>query len=112
MFRSPLQPTWDLTIHLIGSQHPRHRRLVSDSDTICNSPSLPLANIVCRQSHSFKTCLLGRGLRTRTRNVSVLFLTSVESHTKIHTKQEHVNYYNNSVFHCPPTTQTTQRDLS
>ncbi|RYQ87219.1 hypothetical protein Ahy_B09g094695 [Arachis hypogaea] len=45
MFRSPLQPMWDLTIHPSkGAQCPRwHIDLGSGSDTICNNPDHPLA---------------------------------------------------------------------
>ena len=47
MLHSPLQLMWDLAIHPLGGSaslpayHP-----MSDSNTICNSPSPPLANII------------------------------------------------------------------
>ena len=47
IFRSPLQPMWDLTIHpLDGPTSSLTHRPISGFDTICNCPSLPLANIV------------------------------------------------------------------
>ena len=55
-------------------------------DTICNSPSPLLADIVLfglffkLPLKVFKMCLLGRGFHTLIRNVSVSSLTDVESH--------------------------------
>ena len=47
MLRSPLQPTWDLTIYPLGSPASSLAYYsVSGSDTNCNSPSSPLTNIV------------------------------------------------------------------
>ena len=47
MIRSPLQPMWDLTIHpLTSPTSSLTHRSVHGFDTICNSPSPPLADIV------------------------------------------------------------------
>ena len=47
MFRSSLQPMWDLTIHPLGSPASLLAHYpVFDSDNICNSPSLLLVDIV------------------------------------------------------------------
>ena len=83
MFRSPLQPMWDLTVHPF--QDPTSslaHRPVSGSDTIHNSPSPPLANIVLfgLPLKVFKTRLLGRGFHTLIKNASFPFSTEVGSH--------------------------------
>ena len=47
MFRSPLQPMWDLTIHPSwGPTSSLAHRPISGSDTICNRQIPPLAYIV------------------------------------------------------------------
>ena len=73
MLRSPLQPTWDLTIHLPWRS--------SGSDIIYNDPSPPLADIVLfgLPLKVFKTRLLGRGFYTFRRNVSFPSPTNVGS---------------------------------
>ena len=74
MFRSSLQPMWDLIIHPLWGPH----RPVIGSNTICNSPSPPLA--YRHQPEGVKTCLLERGFHTLIRNVLFLSLTNMGSH--------------------------------
>ena len=57
-------------------------RPMSGSDTICNSPNPPLADIVrplriAVQPHSFKTRMLGRSFYTLIKNVSIPSPTDV-----------------------------------
>ena len=76
MLRSPLQPMWDLTIHLpwrLASS--LARRLVLSSATICNGPNPPLTDIVrfdplriVISLTIFKTCLLMKDFHTLLRN--------------------------------------------
>ena len=67
---------WDLTIHPSwGPASLLAHYPVSASDTICNSPSPLLSNIIRFgpyhfQSHGFKMRLLGRGFHTLIKNVS------------------------------------------
>ena len=96
MICSPLQPMWDLTIHLLrvpASSLTHH--LLSGSNIICNSSSLPLAYILhvkCRcQPHGFRTCMLGRYFHTFISYASFPFTTELGSHrislTTYHRKQ-------------------------
>ena len=97
--RSLLQSMWDPSIHppsgpsVLTSTPPRvhpllglasllTHRLMSDYDTICNSPSPPLANIALfRLSLEVsKTHLLGRGLHILIKNVSFSSPTDAGSH--------------------------------
>ena len=57
-------------------------RPVSGSDTICNNPSPPLANIVFFRLSlkAFKTCMLGRSFHTLIKNTSFPSQTDVGSH--------------------------------
>ena len=96
MFRSPPQSMWDITIRPLrgpasllahslmsmphwGSTFSMTHRLVSGSDSICNSPSLPLADIVLfgLSLKNFKTHLLGRGFHALIKNVSFSSPTNV-----------------------------------
>ena len=84
----PLQSMWDLPIHpLRGSAFSLAQRVLSSSDTICNSPNPPLLDIVLFElslsgflSRFFKTRLLGRSFHTLTNNVSFSSPTDVGSH--------------------------------
>ena len=101
--RSLLQSMWDPTkFTLLRGQHPWHiaschllwgsasslaHRLVFDSDSICNGPSPPLADIVLFGLFPFgfplkviKTCLLGRDFHTLIKGVSFSSLINVGSH--------------------------------
>jgi len=91
MFRSPLQPMWDLTIYLPwGPTSSLVHYSIPGSDTICNNSSPQLVNIVrfgpLRNAVSFtvlKRPLLGRGFHTLLRNISFSFPTNVRSHNLI-----------------------------
>ena len=94
--RSLLQSMWDPPIYhlqgpaslmahclvstpLQGSASSLAHRTVSGSDTICNSPSPPLADIVLfgLSLKVFKTRLQGRGFYTLIKNVSLSSPTDV-----------------------------------
>ena len=80
--RSPLQSMWDLTIHALqGSTSSVAHHPMSDSYTICNSPSPSLANIVIFELSLkvFKTRLLGGSFYTLVNNVSFSSPTNVGS---------------------------------
>ena len=97
--RSLLQSMWDPPIHLLrgpssllahrlmstpfqGSASSLTHRPVFNSDTICNSPSLPLADIVLGLPLKvFKMPLLGRGFHTLINNASFSSPTDVGSHS-------------------------------
>ena len=88
----PLDPASLLVHHLVstpflGSASSLAHRLVSGSDTICNGPSPPLANVVLFGvflssflSMILKHCLLGKDFHTRIKNVSFSFPTDVGSY--------------------------------
>ena len=95
--RSLLQSMWDPSIHPLQSPTSllAHRlvstpfsasslahRPMSSFDTICNGPSLPLADIVLfgLPLKVFKMCLLGRGFHTLIKNASFSSQTDVRSH--------------------------------
>ena len=101
--RSFLQSMWDHSIHplsrssvlagtsphvhpLRGSTSLLAHRPVPDSDTICNSPSLPLEDIVLldfffqASSQGFKMHLIGRGFHTLIKNAAFSSPTDVRSH--------------------------------
>ena len=82
MVCSLLQPMWDLTIRPWGPARTLEYRPGSGSNTICNSQSPPLADIVlCGLSpQGFKTCLIGRGFHTLIRNASFSSPTNMGSH--------------------------------
>ena len=87
MFRSPPQPMWDLTIYpssgpsvLSGPTSLMTRRPVSGSDTICNGPSPPLADIVLFGLFLSSLRLLWRGFHTLIKNASFSSPTDVGSH--------------------------------
>ena len=87
MFRSPPQPIWDLTIYLSsgpsvlsGPMSLMTHRPVSGSDTICNGPSPPLADIVLFGLSLSGLRLLGRGFHTLINNALFSSPTDVESH--------------------------------
>ena len=67
---------------LRGSASSLGHRSVSGSDTICNSLSPPLADIVFFEFSLkvFKTCLLGRGFHTLVKNILFSSPTDVGSH--------------------------------
>ena len=81
---------WDLTIHPLGPlvSFLAHCS-VSSSDTNCNSPRPPLADIALFRLLSelplkvFKMCLLGRGFYTLIKNDLFSSLTDVESHNPL-----------------------------
>ena len=96
---SLFQSMWDPPIHplrspasllahclvstlLLSSASLLVHRPMSGSDTICNSPSPPLADIdhFGLSLKVFKTLLLGRGFHTLIKNVSFSSPTDVESH--------------------------------
>ena len=72
---SHIHPFWGSASSL--AHHP-----VSSFDTICNSSSPPLANIVLfgLSLKVFKTCLLRRGFHTLIKGVSFSYPTDVGSH--------------------------------
>jgi len=76
---SHVHPLWGSTSSL--AHHP-----VSGSDTICNSSSPPLADIVLfgLSLKVFKTCLPGRGFHTLIKDVSFSSPTDEGSHNHIH----------------------------
>ena len=101
--RSLFQSMWDHSIHplsrssvlagtsphvhpLRGSTSLLAHRPVPDSDTICNSPSLPLEDIVLldfsfqASPHGFKMHLIGRGFHTLIKNAAFSSPTDVRSH--------------------------------
>ena len=107
MFCSPLQPIWNLPIHPLLGQRPRWDSFpslinvgshnpplrgptcslthhpVSGSDTICNSPSPPLAYIVLFGfflSGFPSRFLLGRDFYTLIKNASFSSPTNMRSH--------------------------------
>ena len=78
-----LQPMWDLAIHpLVSPTSSLAHHPMSGSDTICNSPSLPLADIVffVLPLKVFKMRLLRRYFHTLIRNTSFSPPTDVRSH--------------------------------
>ena len=86
MLCSPLQLMWNL-YPLGGSASSLVYRLVSSSDTICNSSSPPLANIVCFgmlrivvNLTIFEIHLFGREFHTLISNVSLFFPTDTGTH--------------------------------
>jgi len=84
---------------LWGSASSLAYRPVSDSVTICNSPSPPLADIVLLGFpfraflKAFKTRLLGRGFHTHVKNVLFFSPTDVRSHTVTIIEMDYLSVY-------------------
>ena len=101
---------WDLTIHPLGGlASSLTHRSVTGSDTICNSPSPPLANIVLfgLSLLGFKSCLRRRGFHTE--NSSFSSSTDVGSHINPLRFHSHIL---TSMFHlCNTISGTIDMDL-
>ena len=82
---------WGLTIPPKGQ---RAHYPMYDSDTIHNSPSPPLVDIVCfAPLHIVISLTGGRGFHTLTRNVSFPSPTDVRSHNSIPFEAQHPSWH-------------------